>query len=461
MRAIDAAIFILIYQFNLYKIFKGGNALKKEYKTIQEFIDDVHNELHVDEVLIDMGIVLKNEFKGQFIKCKFHDEKSPSLQITEDFWKCYGGCGLKGDLFKFLEYYYNTDFIDATKKLADHLNVKILDVKYKFDDKYSKLKEEWNKYLYDMDKASKGIKEFKRDYFPQEIGYDKRMNYLVLPLTSKTGAILGFTKRRIGDEEFKIVNGEEYKTPKWQHSSLKDSMIAHCHNAFNLYTASPEIRKKKSVIAGEGPKDVIAYQRASFNNTICTCGTSNSSNVWDLIFPVKEIVLSYDLDKAGIKATISTLIYLAPIFNVKNIKSVILPDGKDPYDVVTMPDGVNMLKNFYENRIPAVEFLIQHGDIDAVKELYDAVPEYNKMYVMKMICNMKGFSISESESWLESSNEKGKANKDLQLDEKETLLAIVNCKDINDKELMNISNPAESVNKAKRILLLKYGIKIE
>lgn len=422
--------------------------MKREYNEIQEFIDDVHGELSIREILTDMGLVKNDDFHGQFINCMFHDEdNTPSLQMTEDFWKCYG-CGSKGDLFKFLQLYYNIDFIEAVKKLSDFLNINISSIKWNFDAKYSKLKDEWNGYLKSMENAPEEIKKLKRDYFPQEIGYDPSINYIVLALTSKTGAILGFTKRRIGEEKVTVVNGKQWKTPKWRHSSLQDSMISQCHNVFNLHIASPEIRKKKFVIVSEGPKDVIAYQRINFNNSICVCGTSNSSNIWDLIFPVERIVLSMDPDEAGIEATINTLIYLAPIFDIKNIESVVLPNGKDPYDVVTN-DGNNALMEYFEQRIPAVHFLIKYGNVDDAKKLYDSVAEYNKIYVIKSICKIKGFSVTEAESWLFSSFENSK--NDNKLDEKTMLLAFINGEDIDGVPMMDI-------NRAKRILKLKYGI---
>lgn len=425
--------------------------MKKEYKEIQDFIDDVHGQISIKEFILDMGIISKNDFKGQFLKCVFHDsDNTPSLQITDNFWKCYG-CGEKGDLFAFLQRYYNIDFIDSVKKVADILNVNISNIKYKFDQKYDKLKIEWSNYLKEMDKAPDNIKKFKRDYFPQEIGYDSRINYLVLPLKSKTGSILGFTKRRIDFLHEKNKDGK-YDSPKWKHSSLKDSLISQCHNVFNLAIASPEIRKKQFVIVTEGPKDVIAYQRINFNNSICVCGTYNSSNVWDIIFPVKNIILSMDNDKAGIEATIKTILYLSKIFDLKYIEVVVLPKSCDPYDIVEK-EGNDKLKYYFDNKIPAVEFVIRNGSISEVNDLYNDTIEFNKIYVMKNICKIKGFSITEAESWLSTSLEKNE-NKKI-LDEKEELLSILNG---NSNELINCKDPLEQIEKAKRILKLKYGI---
>lgn len=426
--------------------------MKKIYNDMQNFIDDVHEEININEIIIDLGIIQKDDFHGQFLNCLFHEgDNSPSLQITENFFKCYG-CGAKGDIFKFLQLYYNIDFIESVKKLAEFLNIEIKSIKYNFDSKYDKLKQEWEMYLNNMKNAPINIQKLSRDYFPQEIGYDKEINYIVLPITSKTGAILGFTKRRIGDE---CLEYSKYKRPKWKHSSLKDSLIGQAHNIFNLHNAIADIRKKRFVIATEGPKDVIAYRRIGFNNTICTCGTSNSSNIWDLFLPlVDEIILSMDLDKAGIEATIKTAIYLSSLFDISKVYSVILQKGQDPYDVVV--ESHDLLLSYFNDKINVVDFAIKYGTLSDIKELYDNVLEYNKVYVIKKVCENKGFNIKEAESWLgldELAINKNKNN----LSEKDRLLAIINCEDLD--EISNIKNPMEEVERAKRILELKYGIK--
>lgn len=38
--------------------------MKKEYKEMQDFVDDVHAQLSIKEMIIDMGIVIKEDFHG-------------------------------------------------------------------------------------------------------------------------------------------------------------------------------------------------------------------------------------------------------------------------------------------------------------------------------------------------------------------------------------------------------------
>ena len=96
--------------------------MKKEYQDVQTFLDDVHNEVNIHELVVEMGIVERKRFKGEFICCLFHNEKTPSMQISEHFWKCYG-CGAKGDAVAFLMRYNGMTFMEAVKALADHLAV--------------------------------------------------------------------------------------------------------------------------------------------------------------------------------------------------------------------------------------------------------------------------------------------------------------------------------------------------
>lgn len=411
--------------------------MQKEYKNINEFVEDVHNEISIRDAIVGMDIVKDEWFtKNSFLNCIFHNgDHSPSLQVGEHFFKCYA-CGAKGDIFKFLQLHYNISFIEATEKLAEYLGVSIKTANFSSHSKSKELLTEWNMYLNDMDNASKDIQELRRDYFPQQIGYDKKINYIVLPFTSKTGSILGFTKRRVGDDK-------NNTRPKWKHSSLDDSLIGSVHNVFNLSIAAPEIKKKDEVIMTEGPKDVIAYQRIGKNNTICTCGTNNSVNSFDIIMPVKNIVTSMDNDKSGIHATIDIIKFLGAKVELDNVECVVLPEGKDPYDVTK-----SELANFYENRVKSYVYLMMYGDDEEIKDVYSKASEFNKQSIIREICKHKGFNLIEAKSWLKNKETNNKE----EMSEKDRLIAIVECKDIDGVEYID-------PEKAKKILKMKYGLK--
>lgn len=47
---------------------------------MQDFIDDLHYEISIKDIIIEMGIASKKDFRGQFINCLFHDEDAPSSE---------------------------------------------------------------------------------------------------------------------------------------------------------------------------------------------------------------------------------------------------------------------------------------------------------------------------------------------------------------------------------------------
>ena len=274
----------------------------------------------------------------------------------------------------------------------------------------------------DLEKAPQEAKEMQRDFFPEQIGYDSSEMYVVLPLTSKTGSILGFTKRRVDGLHRKYGfikindNGKEkFTNSKWKHSTLQNSLIGQCHNVYNLYNASPEIRKTGIVVVNEGPKDVIAWRRASVEHAVGVCGTSNSNNIWDSILPAKTIYLSMDGDDVGVGTVVKNIIYLASKHNISEIFALKFPAGKDPYDIMT-EFGIDELKNIYNHPISALDFVCTYGNDDDVLAVYDAVPEFSKIKVMASICKCKGYNISEAESWLTSISKK--RSQELRLDRK-------------------------------------------
>jgi DNA primase len=418
--------------------------MKDSYNEIDEFLEDVHNELSVKDTLIAMGEIKRDDFHGQLINCVFHDnDHTPSLQITDNFFKCYSGrCNAKGDLVEFIRIRHDLDFMDAVKKVAAYLNVSLPNVRRKYDGVANRLKNEWDRYLKEMDDAPEDVKSVRREFFPQEVGYDQSIDYVVMPFTSRSGSILGFTKRRLHDDILLDANGE--KRPKWKHSSAAYTLIGTCHNIFNLSVASGEIRKRKELILVEGPKDVIGYRRINRPNVICSCGTSNVDNVWDAMLPVGSIVLSHDGDQAGYSATINAAVFLADKVDIKTVTAVEMPDNEDPY-------SVKNLEECYQNRIPVVDFVVKHGSDMEIRNLYHAVPNWNSSAVLKAICNGKMLTVNEALDWIDFVPEKDDKG-DEALSEKDKLLAVVECRDVNV--------PYIPVDKAKRILAMKYNIKL-
>src|SRR3954467_14126809 len=89
----------------------------------QTFIDDLKNHADVVTIIQDYVSLKKvgATYKGL---CPFHGEKTPSFHVNRDkgFFHCFG-CGVGGDVFKFLELYQKVGFADAVNPLAKGLGM--------------------------------------------------------------------------------------------------------------------------------------------------------------------------------------------------------------------------------------------------------------------------------------------------------------------------------------------------
>ena len=91
----------------------------------QAFIDDLRTHADIVQVIQEYVTLRKSgaTYKGL---CPFHSEKSPSFHVNHDkgFFHCFG-CGVGGDVFKFLELQEKMGFQDAVRHLAGKFGIPI------------------------------------------------------------------------------------------------------------------------------------------------------------------------------------------------------------------------------------------------------------------------------------------------------------------------------------------------
>ena len=89
----------------------------------QRFIDDLKQQADIVVVIQDY-VSLKRTGANYKGLCPFHGEKTPSFQVNRDkgFFHCFG-CGVGGDVLKFLELHEKIGFADAVKLLAQRFGV--------------------------------------------------------------------------------------------------------------------------------------------------------------------------------------------------------------------------------------------------------------------------------------------------------------------------------------------------
>jgi DNA primase len=150
--------------------------------------------------------------------------------------------------------------------------------------------------------------------------YSKFRNRVMFPISSEAGKVIAFTGRTLSTDEKsgpKYLNSPE--TPIYSKSKV----------LFNLDLAKEWIKKFDYAILVEGQMDCISVFAAGFQNVIASSGTAFTELQAKLLGRFsKNVVVNFDPDTAGAKATERTLGLL--IEEEFQIKVLTLEQGFDP-----------------------------------------------------------------------------------------------------------------------------------
>lgn len=376
-----------------------------------DVILDIKSKVNIVDVISEY-LPVEQKGKNYFAICPFHDDHNPSMSISPEkqIYTCFV-CGASGNVFNFVANYEKVSFVSAVKKVAQkagiNLNINVKDdykpkdTKY---DKYYKMFDITNKYYQNNIKSVYGkkaieylhnrkidddvINEFeiglsmndnnvsklleKKGYDVNElidIGlcgkkdnfiYDIFRNRIMFPLYNLDGKPVGFSGR--------IYNGE--KDSKYVNS--KESIIFKKGNLlYNYHRALSHAREKHQIIVVEGFMDVIRLYTIGIKNVVATMGTAITKEHANLLMKLsKNIVLCFDGDKAGEKATISALDALEKIGITPKI--IRLEDDLDPDDYITKK-GSDAYLTHLNNPMSSVVFKI---NIDKSKTNFN---DYNEI----------------------------------------------------------------------------------
>lgn len=339
-----------------------------------DVISDVQKKVNIVDV-ISKYLPIEKKGKNYFAICPFHDDHNPSMSISPEkqIYTCFV-CGASGNVFTFVQNYENISFTSAVKKVASFVSIDI-DVSFNSHikenvssayDKYYKMFSLVNKiyqnniktvygkkaidYLKNRNITDDIIEEFKiglslndnsvskllesKKYQKEEmvdIGlcgikdnftYDIFRGRIMFPLEDDNGRIVGFSGRIYdSSSDNKYVNSKESVIFK------KGKLL------YNYKRALAYAREKDYVIVVEGFMDVIRLYTIGIKNVVATMGTAITSYHAKLIRRLsKNIILCFDGDKAGAKATKSALKELEKIDLVPKI--IRLEDDLDPDDYI-------------------------------------------------------------------------------------------------------------------------------
>ncbi len=333
-----------------------------------QVIEQIRTASDIVSVIGDYIPDLKKVGRNFKCCCPFHTEKTPSFVVSPEkgIFRCFG-CGVAGDVFKFIMLIENISWIESVKKLAEKNGIAIQET---FNEKYSVSEKTkifellettarfYNRCLSDTKSASfareyikqRGItddtiRKFMIGYAPKgkllesatKKGYSYEMlvkaglftkadlsntfeymsERLVFPILDVQGRVVAFGGRTLGNSKAKYLNTPE--TIVYSKSS----------NLYGLYQTLPELRKEKSIVVVEGYMDVVISQQYGVCGAVAPLGTAFTQQQAKLINRYADnITLLFDPDDAGRTATQKALEICAE--NNISVKVSSLPDGVDP-----------------------------------------------------------------------------------------------------------------------------------
>jgi len=341
--------------------------------------------------------------------CPFHAEKSPSFAVhpTKQIYHCFG-CGVGGDVFKFVMEMDKVAFPEAIRIVAEKCGIAIPRPKSsspeeRKENQQRTLLVEMHReaqtffvqqlggtlegkaaraYLEDRGLDKDAIAGFGIGYAPSggdallrflkskykeplliESGlvsrdqsgarmYDRFRRRITFPIANESGKIVAFGCRALGDDQPKYLNSPE--TPIYSKSNV----------LYHLDRAKEALRRADFAVLVEGYMDAIAVARAGISNVVASCGTSLAEPQIKLLSRfTKRVIVNYDPDTAGQLATERSISLL--LENDFEVRVLALPAMN-----LTAGDGTKYSKN------ADPDLYIREMGVEAYTKLLKEAPPY-------------------------------------------------------------------------------------
>jgi DNA primase len=364
------------------------------------FIEELRAQADIAQVIQD-HVSLKRV--GRTLKglCPFHAEKTPSFHVDREkgFFHCFG-CGVGGDIFKFLELHEKVGFQDAVKMLAQRVGLPLPELTAADEgdaaarEALLKMHEAAEAYfreslgtpagararqqLQERGITTSTIEALGLGYAPPardglkrrllSLGFDppsivrsglaverddgqivdRFRGRLMVPIARDTGSIVAFGGRAMEpDQQPKYLNSPE--TPIYSKS----------RTVYGLHLTKPAIRKSGYAVIVEGYFDFAQVVQETGLPVVASCGTALTTPQAQLLRRfTSKVVLSFDPDAAGQGAAArSCELLVAEGFQV-NV--AILPAGDDPDTFIRRHGGRQYADQLRASR-PYLEYLLDRA----------------------------------------------------------------------------------------------------
>lgn len=375
----------------------------------QDTITNIKNKIYLSDYISRYATVKHKNGSDYVCCCPFHKEDTPSMHIHDDkqYFHCFG-CGVGGDIFKFVSLMDSLNYYESIKKIAEEVGIplgvetpqdkyrgalsaqlySLYDRSRNFMNSYllkSSHAETARKYLSDrhvsmdmVEKFSLGFLPSDSEYFYRRIKSTKEFSEELLQESglfftqnnkySKSSENLSslFSNRlvfpvRTWDNKTIAFSGRDlsgFSKAKYRNSP-ETIIYSKKKNLFGIYEALSTLKETKSAIICEGNFDVVALHQAGVTNAVAPLGTAFTSEQVRLLSRYcDKVSVLFDNDSAGVNATIKALIILQE--NGLENYVINLINCNDPSELL-QEKGENELKKQISHEISGFDYLVKYA----------------------------------------------------------------------------------------------------
>jgi len=342
-----------------------------------DFVEQLKSSIDIVKVVGEYVRLKRIGATGRYVGlCPFHQEKTGSFSVNQarQFYKCFG-CGVGGDVLKFVQEIEGFTFPEALKTLAERNGI-AMPKRSEYADADSKLRgalfeiyavaaqafrenlrgpagAEARGYILKRGIGAESIEAFELGYaeasgqalvrlmgersFTREqveasgvvrkredgSGYfDFFRGRLMFPIHDESGKVIAFGGRAMRDQDQpKYLNSSE--TPIYKKTSV----------LYNLHRARGAMRASNRAVLVEGYMDVIGVYSAGVKEVVASCGTAlTSAQVRVMHRHADTVVVNYDPDRAGADASEKAIQLL--LDEELHVRVLALDGGLDPDEYV-------------------------------------------------------------------------------------------------------------------------------
>jgi DNA primase len=354
------------------------------------------------QVVQERGVVLKRSGSSWKGLCPFHGEKTPSFHVYDKgLFKCYG-CGVGGDVIKFVELYDKVTFPEAVRQLATRAGMPVPEgegAKQDADEQRERetllraqeVAADWfrqqlatpagalaRRQLAERGLSAETIEKMGIGYAPaarealkarllkdgftlpvllrsgllvqrdEGAPIDRFRNRLMIPIHRDNGAVVAFGGRAM----------DPGQVPKYLNSP-ETPIYTKGRTLYGLHLSKSAISKARFAVMVEGYFDVGQCLQAGIANVVASSGTALTPAQSRLLKRfASTVVLSFDPDAAGQGAAArSSELLVSEGFRVS---VAMLPAGDDPDNFIRKHGGAAYQDKLRNSR-PYLEYLLDRA----------------------------------------------------------------------------------------------------